>query len=730
MNYKIKIGSLGILLLMMSFLYLKKTPLPPVADQDWAYYGGNNAGNRYSSLSQINTRNVKELKVAWTYDSANEAATEPKAKWGLEIQCQPIVVKGVLYGTSAKLNLFALNAATGEPIWTFDPYKDSSPRYTPCRGVMYWEDKDDKRILFTAGPNLYALNALTGKLITSFGNNGMVDLHEGIGNNLGRDISNLSIDATSPGVIYKDILVLGGRVSEYGDALPGHIRAFNVRTGKLQWAFHTIPQPGEFGYKTWPKDAWKYIGGANNWAGMVLDDKRGMVFLGTGSPSVDFYGGARKGKNLFANCVLALNAQTGKLVWYYQTVHHDMWDRDIPCPPNLITVTRNGKKVDAVEQSTKDGLIFVLDRSTGKPLFPVVERSAVTKGALPGEQPWPTQPFPLKPAPFSRQVFTQADVTDLNPQAHDYVKEKLAKSHSAGKYTPPNKSGTLLFGFGGGAEWPGNAADPQGILYQNANEMVWDLTMSDFSPNSNSNKSSGEALFMNNCSFCHGADRKGNGKEYPSLINIGKKLTDADISGILQAGRGRMPSFARLSEKDRKTIVSYLLNPDVQNTTADDHHAAPAFTAKNIPSDFPYVPPYINNGYTRFHDPDGYPAVKPPWGTLNAIDLNTGKYLWRVPLGEYPELTKKGVPPTGTENYGGPVVTAGGLVFIAGTYDEMIRAFDKKTGKILWEFQLPAGGFATPITYAVNGKQYVVIAAGGSKNGHKPGGKYIAFALQ
>lgn len=730
MNYKIKISGLCLLLIVMSFLYLKKVPLSPIDDLDWAYYGGNNAGNRYSSLNQINSNNVKDLKVAWIYDSATELVTDVKPKWPLEIQCQPIVVNGVLYGTSAKLKLFALNAATGKALWTFDPYEHTQPRYTPCRGVMYWADKDDKRILYTAGPNLYALNALTGKPLTEFGNNGMVDLHDGIGDNLGRDISKLSIDATSPGVIYKDILVIGGRVSEYGDALPGHIRAFNIRTGKLQWVFHTVPQPGEPGYTTWPKDAWKYMGGANNWGGMVLDEKRGIVYLGTGSPSVDFYGGARKGKNLFANCVLALNAQTGKLIWYYQTVHHDLWDRDLPCPPNLITVQHNGKKIDAVEQSTKDGLIFVLDRTTGKPLFPVVERRTVTRDPLPGEQPWPTQPFPLKPLPFARQLFTEADITDLNPQAHAYVKEKFLRSRSGSKYTPPNKTGTLLYGIGGGAEWPGNATDPQGILYQNSNEMVWDLTMSDFSLKSNYNKSAGQALFLNNCSVCHGADKKGSGKEYPSLTDIGKKMTDADINNILQAGRGRMPSFQRIPEKERKSIINYLLNLEVQNTAiADDHHNPASFIDKDKTAGFPYTPPYINNGYTRFLDPNGYPAVKPPWGTLNAIDLNTGRYLWRVPLGEYPELKKKGIPPTGTENYGGPIVTAGGLVFIAGTYDEMIRAFDKRTGQVLWEFRLPAGGFATPITYAVNGKQYVVIAAGGSKNGHKPGGKYIAFAL-
>lgn len=728
MNKKFQILS-AMLIFILTCLLLTSQRFPyNEEDTDWRFYGGNSAGNRYSDLTQINRENVTKLQIAWMYDAADSQSTQ-KPKWPLEIQCQPIVVNGILYGTGPTLKLFALKAATGAVIWKFNPYENTSPRYTPCRGVMYWEDGDDKRILYTAGSNLYAVDALTGKLISSFGNDGLVDLHLGIGQNLGRDISKLSIDATSPGVIYKDILVLGGRVSEYGDALPGHIRGFNVRTGKLQWVFHTVPQPGEFGYETWSKDSWKRIGGANNWGGMVLDEKRGVVYFGTGSPAVDFYGGARKGRNLFGNCILALNAETGKLKWYFQTVHHDLWDRDIPCPPNLITVIHKGKKTDALEQSTKDGLIFVLNRDTGKPLFPVEERPAITTSALPGEQPWPTQPFPLVPAPFSRQFFTEADITDLNTEAHAYVKKRFKTARQGSKYMPPSKAGTLLFGIGGGAEWPGNAADPEGILYQNANEMVWDLKMADFVPGNTSKDSPGKSLFLNTCAACHRTDRKGSGKEFPSLVDIGKRMPPEDIANVLKTGRGRMPSFQHMSEKDRKLIINFLLNPIAKTETAtDEHHKAATYTAKSK-SDFPYIPPYINNGYSRFLDPDGYPAVKPPWGTLNAIDLNTGEYLWRVPLGEFPELKAKGIPATGTENYGGPIVTAGGLIFIAGTYDEKIRAFDKKTGKVLWEFQLPAGGFATPITYMCYWKQFVVIAAGGSKNGHKPGGKYIAFAL-
>ncbi len=696
-------------------------------DQDWPAYGGNKAGNRYSTLSQINTGNVQQLQVAWTYNAA-EDSTENNTGRAMEIQCQPIVVNGILYGTTPMLKAFALQAASGKQLWKFDPFKDKEPRYHSNRGLMYWEDGYDRRIFYTAGPTLYALDALTGKPVVAFGVNGEVDLHEGLGDKLDHEIKNLSVTATTPGVIYKDILIIGSTVSEFGDAAPGHVRAFDVRTGKLRWVFHTIPQPGEAGYETWPEDAYKTIGGANAWSGVVLDEKRGIVYTGTGSASFDFYGGNRAGQNLFANCILALNAQTGERVWHFQTVHHDLWDRDLPCPPNLVTVQHNGRKVDAVAQATKDGLIFLLDRETGAPLFPVEERPVPVSGGLPGEQPWPTQPFPLKPAPFTRQVFTEADITDLSPEAHAFVKERFMQTNSGNKYTLPSIKGTLLYGMGGGAEWGGNAADPEGILYQNANEMVWDLKMLDIATRNKEAVSRGKALYQSNCVSCHGLDRKGSGQAYPSLVAIGNRLSKEEIQSVLKSGKGRMPAFAHLSNRDRNDIVGFLLNLESKPEASAEHGEAPAPDSVQK-ADFPYQPPFVNNGWTRFFDPNGYPAVKPPWGSLHAIDLNTGEYKWQVRLGEFAELTKKGIPQTGTENYGGPVVTAGGLLFIGATKDEKFRAFDKKTGKVVWEYQLPAGGFATPVTYQVNGKQYVVIAAGGVKNGHKPGGLYIAFAL-
>lgn len=717
------------------FLAASEPPLrrEEPANADWPAYGGNPAGSRYSPLTQINLGNVATLKPTWTFDTGENK----DSVGGMDMQCQPIVVHGVLYGTTPRLKLFALDAATGQRRWVFDPFAGGkSPRFHPMRGVTFWENGADQRVLYTVGPTLYAVNAQTGQPVADFGTNGEVDLHEGLGDvaTLGYDVAKFSVRSTTPGVIFQDLLILGSSVSEGGDALPGHIRAFNVRTGKLAWVFHTIPLPGEYGHETWSKDAYRKLGGANCWAGLVVDEKRGLVFAGTGSPSVDFYGGARQGQNLFANCVLALDARTGKRRWHFQTVHHDLWDRDLPCPPNLLTVTHGGKRVDAVAQATKDGLVFVFDRETGKPLFPVKETAVPTTPALPGEQPWPTQPMPSKPAPFALQEITEAALTNRTPEARAYVLNRFRNSRRLGKYTPPSAEGSLYLGFGGGAEWGGAAADPEGIFYVNSNNMLWWLKMRDGRVGEKGVvQSRGGNLFNANCSVCHGLG--GGGKQpsavaqaYPDLTNVGNRLSREQIHGILSTGRGRMPSFAHLPEKDREAIVNFLLNLNAKPEGVEDVHASKSI-ATAAGEAFPYQPPYLNNGTTQFRDQDNYPAVKPPWGTLNAIDLNTGEYVWRVPLGEYPALAKQGLTNTGTENHGGPLVTAGGLLFIAATYDEKLRAFDKKTGKVVWETKLPAGGFATPITYQAKGRQYVVIACGGTRYGLKPGGSYAAYAL-
>ena len=713
---------------------------PGPARQDWPAYGGNAAGNRYSTLTQVNTQTVKNLQLAWTYDTGEN---NDSTKRGMDIQCQPIVVDGVLYGTTPRHKLFAVDAATGRQRWTFDPFAnpDKQPRFHPLRGITYWSsgsrsDGSDKRILYSSGASLYAVNAQTGELIKSFGQNGEVDLHEGLGDakTLGHEVSNLSIRNTTPGVIYQDLIIVGSSMNEGGDAPPGHIRAFNVRTGKLAWTFHTIPLPGEYGYETWMADSYKKIGGANCWAGMVVDEKRGIVFAGTGSPSVDFYGGDRAGKNLFANCLLALDAKTGKRIWHFQTVHHDLWDRDIPCPPNLLTVTHQGRKVDAVAQATKDGYVFVFERETGKPLFPIREVAVPTSPALPGEKPWPTQPVPTKPAPFALQHLDEKTITSRTPEARAYVLDRFKNSRQGNKWLPPSEEGSLIFSVGGGAEWGGTAADPDGIFYVNGNNMLWWLKMRNTQTQSDGVAlTRGATLFNTNCAACHAITPKENAvastsQAYPNLANVGNRLDRSQINALLKTGRGRMPSFSHLPTDDRDAIINFLLHTEPASSSADMHRSTNALaTAPN--ANFPYVSPYLNNGNIQFRDQDGYPAIKPPWGTLNAIDLNTGEYRWQVPLGEYPELAKQGLTQTGTENHGGPLVTAGGLLFIAATYDQKLRAFDRKTGKIIWEQKLPAGGFATPITYSVAGKQYVAIACGGTRYGLKSGGSYVAFAL-
>jgi quinoprotein glucose dehydrogenase len=731
-------AALAILLLTTSLLATgchNPAPASMTTGANYPAYGGNRANNRYSPLDQITLANVKNLHVAWTYDAREPTPQRPK-----EIQCQPIVVGGILYGTTANLSLFALNAATGRRLWQFEPLKENQ-KFNTSRGVIYWEKGEDHRILYSAGSTLYAVDATTGKPVTTFGDKGKVDLHEGLGAGLHHDVKALSVTASTPGVICKDVLVIGSSVSEGGDAAPGHIRGFDVTTGRLLWTFHTIPQPGEFGYYTWPAGAYEKFGGANSWGGGSADEKRGVVYFGTGSPSSDFYGGDRTGANLFANCIVALDAATGRLKWYFQAIHHDLWDRDMPCPPNLVTVKHNGYSVDALVQTTKDGMVYVLDRDSGRSLFPIVERPVPTNG-LPGEHPWPMQPYPLKPAPLSRQTLDTSFAISPIPGVPDSLAGIAAIV--ARKFIPPDTAATYLFGYSGGAEWGGNATTPDGILYQNANDDPWELRMVDRAARDKALAalSPGNALYIKTCSFCHGMDRKGSGHEFPELLNIGQRRNAAGIAGIIKTGSGRMPSFSWLTDTDRSLITAFLLGKEtparhhgqaptaarISLPAAGSEHSSTSDTAHGPANTFPYLPKYVSKVWRRWADTAGHNKTSPPWGTLNAIDLNTGDYLWRVPFGEYPDLAKKGVPATGTESYGGPLVTAGDLLFIAATRDEKLRAFDRHTGAIVWEYQLPAGGFATPITYQAGGKQYVVIAAGGAR-GAKPGGWYIAFTL-
>lgn len=696
----------------------------------WTTYAGTKDGSRYSKLDQINAQNVSKLRVAWTYSSKDKDPGNHTQN-----QCNPIMVDGVLYGSTPTLKLFSLIASSGKQMWLFDPAAmDTAHRNNPMafykvnRGLVYWRDAygKNKRIFYNVGSRVYAIDAISGKPVTNFANGGYLDLSQ----NLGKEVHSF-VASTTPGVIYQDVLIIGMRVAESEDAAPAPIRAYDVRSGKLRWSFNTIPHPGERGYETWSdKDAWKKLGGANSWAGMSVDEKRGIVYIPTGSIGGDFYGGNRKGQNLYANSLIALNAATGKYIWHYQFVHHDLWDRDLPANPNLLTVKKDGQNIDAVAQITKQGYIFMFDRSNGQPIFPIIEKPVSTKG-LPGEEPWPTQPIPTLPEPFARQHFTAEDVTDRSPEIHKSMLEKFRKVKYSRMFSPPSKDGGWIFpGFDGGGEWGGAAVDQETkIMYVNSSELPWAQVMIDVPKGDIKDHTlagTGQVAYNKYCISCHGAEQKGNGANIPALTDLDKKYNARQVQTVIDNGRNMMPAFNNISDRDKQAIVAFLLKlPEKEATSSVNRSAKPVSPAA---TGFPTVP-YTMAGYDRFIDKDGYPGIKPPWGTLNAVNLETGKLLWKVPLGEYPELTKKGIPVTGTENYGGPVVTKGGLVFIAASKDEKIRAFDKKTGQVVWEAQLPAAGYATPATYEINGKQYLVIACGGGKIGSKSGDTYVAFSL-
>jgi quinoprotein glucose dehydrogenase len=668
-------------------------------NQDWATYGGDQA-THYSSLAQINKSNVKQLEVAWSYDTEETGG----------LQTTPIEVDGVLFGISPSQKVFAVDAGTGKVKWKFD---SGIVGTQPDRGLAYWASPDnkDRRIIVGVMNFVYALDADTGQPIPGFGVKGRIDLREG----LGRDVATGFIAITSPAVIYKDLVIVGGRLPETLPALPGDIRAYDVRSGKQRWIFHTIPHPGEFGYDTWPKDAWQKSGAANNWTGMTVDQKTGIVYDPTGSAAFDFYGGDRVGDNLFANCELALNAETGERIWHFQGVHHDLWDRDFPSPPALVSMMHDGKQVEAVAQTTKQGFLYLFDRATGKPLFPIESRK-YPPSDLPGEVASAEQPLPTKPAPYARQRLTEDMLTNRTPEVHQWAVEQFRTYRSDGQFVPlTTKQNTIIFpGFDGGAEWGGPAFDPEsGLLYVNSNEMAWAVELAE----NKADPQSGKGIYQSQCTICHRDDMKGSPPLFPSLVGVRDRMTQEMIRERIEKGKGRMPAFPNLTADEVKALVLFV--SEGQNKEISGQPVQPQMG-------------YRFSGYTRFHDPDGYPAVAPPWGTLNAINLNTGEYAWKVPLGEYPELAAKGMKNTGSENYGGPIVTAGGLLFIGATnYDRKFRAFDKSTGELLWETTLPFSGNATPITYEVDGRQYVVIAAGGGKDvKHPSGGVYIAFALK
>jgi quinoprotein glucose dehydrogenase len=621
----------GLIALTFIFVAANSIVAQTHLDVDWPRVGNDAGCMRYSELEQITRDNVKQLEPAWTYHT-----DELKDGEGKTIECTPIVVDGVMYVTTGQMRVVALDAGTGTKLWQFDPtdhpYEHEPNSGGVNRGCAYWSDGKDggeRRIIHgTSDGRLFSLDAKTGELDVNFGEGGIRDLRE----ELDPAVASLGYGPTSAPVLWKESIIIGVSCGEGPSiAAPGDIRAFDVRTGKQLWRFHTVPQPGEYGHETWAGDSWKNRGGANAWGGLSVDEKRGLVFAGLGSASFDFYGGDRHGENLFANCTIALNADTGERVWHYQTLRHDLWDHDMPVYPNLVTVSHDGREIDAVAQVTKTGFVFLFDRETGKPLFEIEEKS-VPSSDVPGEQAWPTQPVPTKPPPFAVQSFDATNITTLGEANRKSVLTQLQKVRSGPAFNPPSLQGTVVIpGFHGGANWSGASFDPtSGLLYVNSNNF----------PN---------------------------------------------ITALVEADEGDEPRYG----------------------------------------------PFGHSGYIQFRDHEGYPAIKPPWGELSAINLNTGEFAWRVVLGEHPELTARGIPQTGTESFGGTIVTAGGLVFIAGTMDERIHAFDKQTGELLWEHPLPAGGYATPSTYMVDGRQYVVIAAGGAgKLKTKAGDAFVAFALR
>jgi quinoprotein glucose dehydrogenase len=672
--------------------------------RSWRQVGGPD-NIHYSALNQINTGNVTSLHIAWKYES-HDAYPES------DIQCNPIIIDGVMFVTTPKLRVVAVDAATGKQIWSFDGVHARRAPH-PNRGLTYWSDGKQSRILVTLGPDLLSLDAKTGFLDPNFGRGGRVNMRAAFP----PSDQALAYSVTSPGVIYHDLIILGSSLPETLPAIPGDIRAYNVRTGQLAWTFHTIPHPGEFGYDTWPPNAWKTSGAANNWAGLVVDQQRGLAFIPTGSAAYDFYGADRHGNDLFADTLLCLDAATGKRKWHFQAVRHDIWDLDFPSAPLLVRCLSHGKLVDAVVQAGKSGYVYVLNRETGESLFPLTER-VVPPSSVDGEQAVKSEPVPVKPAPFVRQDFTEATVTNRTKTAHQAVSEELQNLDHGPLFTPPSLKGSVFFpGPAGGAEWGGGAYDPETHLYYiNANESSWIVRLG--LPSQVHRTALASRLYAARCAACHGADRKGSPPEYPALNDLAGRLTDEQVSTMVHNGGGRMPAFASLGDPAINGLKDFLLrNVDKE---------------VEIKSRQPVGNPglkYTTETFKKFLDPDGYPANSPPWGTLSAINLDTGEYVWKKPLGEYPELVAKGLKDTGSENHGGGVVTAGGLLFIGAThYDNKFRAFDKKTGKLLWETVLPFAANATPAVYELNGKEYVVVADGGGRE-RPSGGSFVSFAL-
>jgi len=695
----------------------------------WSDYAGGSDGAQYSSLAQIDRSNVGQLRIAWTYPTTD----------GKTYLFNPVVVDRTMYVLAHNDAIVALDAATGKELWI---HPINAKALLTRRGINYWEsaDRSDRRLLFAADNFLQEINARTGQPIPDFGANGRVDLREG----LGRDPESLRlVQSGTPGRVFENLIILGSATNEEYESGPGDIRAYDIRSGKMVWTFHTVPHPGELGYDTWPKEAWRSVGGANAWSGLSLDEQRGIVFVPTASPKYNFYGADRPGANLFGDCLLALNARTGKLLWYFQMVHHDIWDYDNGTAPMLLTVRHNGKAIDAVAQVGKEGFVWVFNRETGEPLWPIEER-AVPRSGMPGEITWPTQPFPLKPPPFARQNFTTKDLSPfLETEEREQLSKQIEGARNQGLFTPPGLTDTVeMPGNNGGANFQGAAVDPaHGRLFVVSKDLPSMLKLELNPMEQVSEKSSpeekGRAIFQSNCGLCHGGDLAGQPPAVPPLQDIGSRLTSEQIVSVVTHGRGPMPAFSRLSDAAVQSLLAYLFHPEHALAVASSHEGDVKTTAPSLP---PEKLRYRSSFGFMFTS-NGLPAIAPPWTTLTAYDLNHGIIEWQVPLGEVPELVAKGFRNTGSHfPKVGPVVTAGGLIF-TGTRDRKVRALDSATGRVLWEAEVGAALEGMPAVYQIDGREYVVFCAAAQATTHThdlPGhpavntpipGAYISFSL-
>lgn len=696
--------------------------LPAVAQnadphRSWGDYGGAADSAQYSALTQITKDNVQKLRVAWRYPTGD----------GAKYSFNPLMVEGRLYVLAKNNSIVCLEAATGKELWVHAA--DPDTKIITNRGINFWRSRDGRqqRLLYASNHFLRALDARTGQPIADFGKNGKVNLKEG----LGRDPESMAlVQSTTPGRVFGDLLILGSATNQGYGSGPGDIRAFDVRTGKQVWAFHTIPHPGEFGYETWPKDAWKTAGGANVWGEMSLDEERGILYAPTASAKYNFYGVDRSGQNLFSDSLLALDARTGKRIWHYQMVHHDIWDYDDATAPKLITVRQNGKAIAAVAQVSKQGFVWVFDRVTGEPLFPITERP-VPKSDMPGEKTWPTQPFPVKPPPFSRQSFT---VDDLSPylSAADRAKfrDDILSARNEGLFTPPGLRPTVQMpGNNGGANWGGAAVVPdKGLLYVVSKDLPCLLKLEPeqvaLARAKDTPEQKGLGQFQAHCQRCHGEGLRGTRLAPAPIVDAAARLTPAQLEKVIRQGQGPMPGFAKLTADEVGQLIAYMQNP------------ARAVSAANVvvAKDADGKPTRYVSGFGFMIASDGLSAIKPPWTSLTAYDLNKGDIVWQIPLGEVPELAAKGIRNTGTHYPKvGPVVTATGLLF-TGTRDKKVRAFDTDNGRVLWEYELEAAMEGIPAVYEVEGKQYLVFCASAqvgltpATQGKIPGA-YVAFAL-